>query len=341
MDQKINTVLENFSLEQLNTFGMNVRAGYFFPFNCFASLSEVLGSDRYSGLPRLILGGGSNILFTKDFEGLVLHPLFKGIDLVSEDADNYHIRVAGGENWDNFVSYAVSRNWCGIENLSGIPGNVGASPVQNIGAYGTEVKDFITEVESIDLKSFHVRKLTNADCMFGYRDSIFKNELKGSHLITHVTFRLKKRMDFNLCYGEIEKEVKQKEKITLISIREAVMRIRASKLPDPRVTGNAGSFFKNPVISSEVLGKILLDYPDAPRYKITGTEFKVPAGWLIEMCGWKGRKEGNAGVHDKQALVLVNNGNATGKEILNLSDKIIRSVHEKFHIILNTEVNII
>ncbi len=338
IQHKINSVLENVSLKQFNSFGVDVQANYFFSFNRLDCLINMLSTNKF---PKLILGGGSNILFTKNFEGLILQPLLKGIEVINENNEECFVRVACGECWDEFVAFAVSRNWCGVENLSGIPGNVGACPVQNIGAYGVEVKNVIYEVEALELETFNVQKFSNADCKFEYRDSVFKKEFKGKYLITHVTFCLQKKHDFNLCYGDIETAVKKIGAVNLENIREAVLQIRTNKLPDPSIIGNAGSFFKNPVISLLLLKKIMRDFAGVPHYKISNSEFKIPAGWLIDQCGWKNFRSGNVGVHDKQALVLVNYGNATGPEILNLADHIVASVFEKFQIKLSMEVNII
>lgn len=331
---------ENISLKQYNTFGIDVKASNFVEVTKIDELKVALRSNI---TPLLILGGGSNILLTKDFSGLVIKNNIKGIEVVSEDDESVVLKVGAGENWHQFVMYCIENNYCGIENLSLIPGNVGASPMQNIGAYGVEVKDVITKVEALDLNSFETKEFSNSECEFGYRTSIFKTREKGNFFITAVYFSLSKAPNLNTSYGAIEGELDRLgiDNPTVKDVSNAVINIRQSKLPDPNEIGNSGSFFKNPVVSSEVKDSILNNYPTAPNYPQKDGTFKMAAGWLIEQCGWKGKVIDNYGVHDKQALVLVNHGGAKGEDIFNLSEDIIKSVNQKFGITLEREVNII
>ena len=333
-------VKENISLKPYNTFGIEASARLFATCSTIQELMEVLKNPKYRKYKKLILGGGSNILFTKDFSGLVIKNSITGKKIVEENDDTVTIYVGAGEDWDEFVEYTVKNDWRGLENLSYIPGNVGASPIQNIGAYGEEVKNTIKEVETIDLEKLEKVVYQNEDCRFGYRRSIFKQELKNKRLITHVTFVLQKKHIFNLEYGALEETVKQKGDITLQNIRDSVIAIRKNKLPEPEELGSAGSFFKNPVIGKDTLKNLLKEFPNIPYYEMSPNEIKIPAGWLIDQLGWKGYREGYAGVHKKQALVLVNYGKANGKEIFQLSQKILRSVKEKYGIELEYEVNI-
>ncbi len=333
-------IQKNISLKLYNTFGIDVKARYFVEVTSVDELSSVL-KDNMKEL--LILGGGSNILLTQDFEGLVIKNNFKGIEIVSEDAAAVTLKVGAGENWHQFVMYCIGKGYCGIENLSLIPGNVGASPMQNIGAYGVEVKDVITKVEAVNLHDYSVRIFSNQECSFGYRTSIFKTTEKGNYFITSVTFKLSKIPNLNTSYGAIETELERLgiDEPTIKDVSTAVINIRQSKLPDPNEIGNSGSFFKNPVVTEAVKTKITHEYPDAPSYPQPNSVYKMAAGWLIEQCGWKGKIIDNYGVHDKQALVLVNYGGAKGSEIYKLSEEIIKSVEEKFGITLEREVNII
>ena len=291
----------------------------------------------------LILGGGSNMLFTNNFSGLVVKNNLKGIDVIAENNDEIVLKVGAGEVWHEFVMFCVEKNWSGIENLSLIPGTVGASPMQNIGAYGVEVKDVITEVEALDLEGFSIQKFSNTQCEFDYRSSIFKTTQKGKYFITSVTFRLSKKAKINSSYGAIEDELKNMGVInpTIKDISKAVINIRTSKLPDPKEIGNSGSFFKNPIISFAKKNELLEKNPSMPYYLQNNGTFKVAAGWLIEACGWKGKRIEDYGVHAKQALVLVNYGGATGYQIYQLSEEIIKSVQNTFGIELEREVNII
>jgi len=332
----------NYSLKNHNTFGLDVRCDYFFKFSEISEIQQFLISEpKLITLPTLVLGGGSNILFTKDFAGLVIYPQNKKITKLKEDEQNVWINAESGVSWDDFVQYCVEKNYGGVENLSYIPGNVGASPVQNIGAYGVEVKDVIDSVEALEILSAKKHIFSNSDCKFDYRDSVFKNELKNKFIIVNVTFKLTKTHTLTTHYGNIEDELKNYSHINIQTIREAVIAIRKRKLPEPSEIGNVGSFFKNPIISAKKAEKLKEKFPNIVLYKTSETEFKVAAGWLIEQCGWKGKQINGVGVHQHQALVLVKVGNATGKDIVNLSKKIQKSVKEKFDVEIHTEVNIL
>lgn len=334
----------HFSLRPYNSFGIEALARSFASFNTAEELSELVTEQLHPEKDQiLVLGGGSNILFTKDFDGWVLHNRMKGIGLLREDDRHFYLKAGAGENWHGFVQYCIDHNYAGAENLSLIPGNVGASPIQNIGAYGVEIKDLFHELEAFDLFEKQVRTFRSADCNFGYRDSVFKKSAKGRYVIMNVTYRLNKKPDFHIGYGAITQELERMgvQELDIRAVSEAVMHIRSSKLPDPGQTGNAGSFFKNPVISSVQYTDLAHEYPHIPGY-VAGEGFtKVAAGWLIEQCGWKGYRKGDAGCYPKQALVLVNYGNASGKEILDLSQAIIDSVEKKFGILLEREVNVV
>ncbi|MEI8059541.1 MAG: UDP-N-acetylmuramate dehydrogenase, partial [Ferruginibacter sp.] len=294
-------------------------------------------------LQTLILGGGSNILFTKNFDGIVLKNELKGIELLKEDEHYVYVKVGAGENWHQFVLHCISNNWAGVENLSLIPGNVGASPMQNIGAYGVEIKEVFHSLEAYHLNEKKIIAFNLNDCQFGYRESVFKKKYRNEFVIAHVTFRLKKQPNFNTSYGAIERELESMniKELSIKAISDAVIHIRTSKLPEPSLIGNAGSFFKNPEIDNVEFDKIKSAFPEMVGYKLPNNNVKVAAGWLIEQCGWKGYRQGDCGCFEKQALVLVNYGTANGSEILELSEKIIYSVNEKFGIILEKEVNII
>lgn len=335
-------IAQNISLKPFNSFGIEAIAAYYSRVNTAAALEELLQEPIVQHQKILVLGGGSNLLFTKDVNGLVIHNQIRGIHIIHETNDTIYLKVMAGEPWHELVQYCVAKNWGGIENLSLIPGNTGAAPIQNIGAYGVEIKDVIHEVEAIQLSDGKKMNLSNTDCAFGYRDSIFKNELKHSCIITAVTIRLTKNPTFNTSYGAINTEL-EKMKVSTLSISaisQAVINIRSSKLPDPSIIGNAGSFFKNPIISKTQYLQLLKDFPTIPSYS-SGENIKIPAGWLIEQCGWKGYRKGDAGCYDKQALVLVNYGNASGADIYELSTAIIQSVQTKFGIYLEREVNIL
>ena len=332
---------QNISLRQYNTFGIDAKAKLFATFSNQDQLLELLTPGPRT--PILILGGGSNVLFTKHFDGLVLKNEIKGIEIIKEDSNHVYVKVGAGENWHELVKYTIQRNWAGLENLSLIPGNVGASPMQNIGAYGVEIKETFEELEALHVREKKVHVFTVNDCEFGYRDSIFKRRYKNEFVILNVTFRLNKKPHFNTTYGAIEKELArmQVKELSIQSISQAVINIRSSKLPDPGKIGNAGSFFKNPEVSATQFKKLQSSFPDIIAYPLANGEYKLAAGWMIEKCGWKGIRRGDAGCHAEQALVLVNYGNATGNEIYHLSEDILGSVKKKFGVQLEREVNII
>lgn len=334
-------LLENYSLKKHNTFGIEAKAKYFFEFETEEEIQDFLKKNDIVDTQYIILGGGSNLLFTEDFDGLVLHPNITGIELLDEDEDSVLLRVGCNEEWDEFVGWAVDNDLYGIENLSLIPGKIGASPVQNIGAYGVEAREVIENVEAISIESKDTVIFSNARCEFGYRNSVFKNEYKNLFIITHVQFRLKKKADFKIHYGAIQKELEAYNEVNLKNIREVIIKIRESKLPDPEDLGNAGSFFKNPVVDKEKADKLKAQYENMPSYEVSDSETKLAAGWLIEQCDWKGKRFGDAGVHKDQALVLVNYGNANGNDILKLANDIRKSVMFKFGVKLEMEVNAI
>lgn len=336
-------ISENVSLRPYNTFGIAAQARFFSSFSNAAELEELLKTPPQQGLPHMILGGGSNILFTRNFDGFLLKNEIKGISVVGEDDSYIYVKAGAGETWHGFVMDCIKHNRAGLENLSLIPGNVGASPMQNIGAYGVEIKDCFHELEAYHLHDHAVVKFNNADCRFGYRESVFKRQYKGQFAILSVTYRLAKTPKLNTSYGAIEEELKHMgvHELTIQAISQAVINIRSSKLPDPAKIGNAGSFFKNPTVSAEKHAALKEAFPHIVAYPVAGGEFKLAAGWLIEQCGWKGFREGDAGVHARQALVLVNYADATGNEIYQLSQRVMDSVAEKFGVELEREVNII
>nr|WP_320120290.1 UDP-N-acetylmuramate dehydrogenase [uncultured Marinifilum sp.] len=334
-------LLENYSLKKHNTFGIEAKARYFFEFEKIEEIQKFLKENNITDTQYLILGGGSNLLFTENYDGLILHPNIKGIELLDEDEESVLLRVGCNEEWDEFVEWAVENEVYGIENLSLIPGKIGASPVQNIGAYGVEAKDIIENVEAISIETKNEVIFSNKQCEFAYRNSVFKNEYKNLFIITHVQFRLKKKANFKIHYGAIKKELEAYNEINLKNIREVIIKIRESKLPDPKELGNAGSFFKNPIIDKEKADDLKSKYEELPTYPINDFETKLAAGWLIEKCNWKGKRIGDAGVHKDQALVIVNYGNAKGNEILKLANDIRKSVLFKFGIKLEMEVNAI
>ena len=333
-------IQHDISLKKYNTFGVEAQASHFVSFGSEDELNALLKDHRLNDLPALIMGGGSNILFTRDFEGLVMHNNIRGMEILEEDDSTVLVKAGAGEKWDDFVGYTVTQGWSGLENLSYIPGNVGASPIQNIGAYGTEVKETIEQVQTLDRETFIPVPYSNNDCQFEYRNSIFKHRLKGKRVITHVVFRLSKKPDYKLSYGNLKEAVSHKGEINLTNIRDAVIETRRSKLPEPEETGSAGSFFKNPVIDSQAHQQLKAAWPNMPFYPMDNNQHKIPAGWLIDQLGWKGYREGDAGVHHKQALVLVNHGQAKGDQIYQLSRKIRESVLAEFNIELEYEVNI-
>lgn len=336
-------IQENHSLRSLNTFGLDVKAKYFAAIHSVEELCAVLADPLYGQLPRLVLGGGSNLLFTKDFEGIVIKMNIKGIEKIKEDDEHVWLKVGAGENWHQFVLYCIDHDYAGLENLSLIPGTVGAAPMQNIGAYGVEIKDVFEVLEAVRIKDRSVRTFTNEECQFGYRHSIFKQELKDQYIIVSATFRLNKQPVYNTSYGAIQETLEKfgVKELSIKAVSDAVIHIRQSKLPDPEKIGNAGSFFKNPSIEADLFARLKDAYPTIPGYKQEDGRVKVPAGWLIEQCGLKGKTAGNAGVHTHQALVLVNRGNANGAEIKQLAEAVQASVYEKFGITLSPEVNIV
>ena len=333
---------ENHSLKAHNTFGIDAKAKYYFEFTELEDLQVFLNSNKSWKEEKLIvLGEGSNILFMNDFDGLVIHPNVPGMNPVWEDRNHEWFEVGAGEVWDEFVEFAVNQGLGGAENLSLIPGKMGAAPVQNIGAYGQEVCRLVEKVKGFDLEKGCAVEFPATECGFAYRNSVFKNYLRNRFIITSVILRMDKFPEFNLGYGQLEEKVNEKGGASLHNIREAVIEIRSSKLPDVKELGNAGSFFKNPVVDKKMADQLLVTSPDIPVYPGGEGKYKLAAGWLIEQAGWKGKRIGDAGVHEQQALVLVNYGNASGKDIYALSKEICKSVSEKFGVTLEREVNCI
>lgn len=322
-----------------NTFGLDVKAGRWLEYASVEELKALIAEGQISS-PYLHVGSGSNLLFLGDFEGTVLHSAIKSIELVKQDAEKVWLRVGAGVIWDDFVAYCVERGYYGAENLSLIPGEVGASAVQNIGAYGVEVKDLISCVETVDVHGDR-RVFGVEECGYAYRNSVFKRPDMKSFFVTHVTFALNKAEQYTLNYGTIRQELEKYPQIDLATVRQVIVSIRESKLPDPKVLGNAGSFFMNPIVPRAKYETLLQEYPSMPSYQVDATHVKIPAGWMIEQCGWKGKSLGNAAVHDKQALVLVNCGGATGADIVALSDAVRAAVREKFGVEIHPEVNMI
>lgn len=339
--------VENIALAPYTSFAVESTARYFSAFSNTEELEELL--EWRKELPLLILGGGSNLLLTRDVGGLVLKNEIAGITELHEDNEYVYVRAGAGENWHHFVSYCIERNWAGLENLSLIPGNVGASPMQNIGAYGVEVEDLFWDLEALQIGDKKRVTFTRSDCGFGYRESVFKNKYKGQFIILSVTYRLRKHPRFNTSYGAIEQELEKMgvSELTIKAVSDAVVRIRSSKLPDPKQIGNAGSFFKNPSVSKTQCDQLRSQFPELVAYPNADGSCKLAAGWLIEHAGpapgisWKGYRRGDAGCHERQALVLVNYGNAGGNEIYQLSEDILQSVKAKFGVVLEREVNII
>ncbi len=329
------------SLLNHNTFGIDCCCRKIYEPQTAEELVALLPELRQA--PLLVIGGGSNLLFTQDFDGNVLHPQIRGIEVRREDNGSVLLRCGAGEVWDDVVAYAVEHGYYGMENLSLIPGEVGASAVQNIGAYGAEAKDVIYAIEAIDIATGEGRIFFNDDCAYGYRESKFKSEWKGKYVITYVTYRLSKTFTPHLDYGNLRTVLVEKGITipTAAEVRQAVIEIRESKLPDVKMEGNAGSFFKNPVVSREKFEALLADYPNMPHYNVDAEHEKIPAGWMIDQCGWKGKTLGRAGVHSKQALVLVNKGGATGSEIVALCEAVRKDVYDKFGVHISPEVNII
>jgi UDP-N-acetylmuramate dehydrogenase len=334
---------KNISLKPYNTFGIDAKAKFFSEIYDETQLKEILSSEECKSLPKLILGGGSNVLLTKNFDGLALKISIPGIETINEDDETVLIKAGAGEIWHKLVLFCVEKNYGGIENLSLIPGTVGAAPIQNIGAYGHEIKDVFDNLNGVYIEDGKSATFKKDECKFAYRDSIFKNELKDKFIITYVTLRLSKNPVINISYGNVKSELDKLgyNNIGIKEVSDVITKIRKSKLPDPAVIGNAGSFFKNPEIPEEKFNQLKENFSDIVGFKLENGKVKVPAGWLIESCGWKGKKVGNTGSHAKQSLVLVNYGSASGEEVLNLAEKIKESVLEKFGIELKEEVNII
>lgn len=341
-----NLIQQKAPLSSYNTFGIATFANYFASIQETSQLKSILLQKKYLATPKLILGGGSNILFTKDFDGLVLFNQLKGKEVVRENADFVWLKVASGENWHDLVQYCVSQNWGGIENLSLIPGTVGAAPIQNIGAYGVELKNIFHCLEAIHLQTTDCKRFNTADCQFAYRNSIFKQALKGQYFITSVTLKLSKKPTFSIQYGAIQRTLEKmnitSENLTIQAISQAICTIRQRKLPDPKVLGNSGSFFKNPELPANFFRqKLQAHHPNIPHYPLENGQVKVPAAWLIEQCGWKGKRQGDAGVYTRHALILVNHGKAKGLEIKQLANDIQDSVWKRFGVQLECEVNVL
>ncbi len=334
------TIQQNISLLSFNTFGIDAYAEQYAEVSNINELSEILSKQK----PDFILGGGSNVLFTKDVQGLVVKNNFTGKEVIQEDENEVHVKFGAGENWHECVLWAVERDYGGIENLSLIPGTIGAAPIQNIGAYGVELKQVFVSLEAVHMQEKSIRTFVNRECLFGYRSSIFKNEFKDQYFITSVTLKLtKNNHQLNTSYGTIEKTLENTgiDTPSIRSISDAVISIRSSKLPDPAKIGNAGSFFKNPVLLKSQFEVLQAKHPDMFCYDMPNNYAKIPAGWLIEQCGWKGKRIGNAGTHINQALVLVNHGGAAGEDILRVAYEIQDAVHSKYQILLKPEVNIL
>lgn len=332
---------QNISLKNYNTFGLDVQTKYFYEFDSEDDLKQILQENYLQNNKLLIVGQGSNLLFLNDFDGVVLHSAIKDIKVLEQKRDDVLLEVGSGVVWDDLVAYCVENHWWGIENLSLVPGETGAAAIQNIGAYGAEIKDVVQKVKTIEIASSSSRIFDVTECGYGYRQSIFKKELKDKFIITSVIIKLSCKALLNLSYQHLEQEVLKRGALNLQNIRNTIIEIRESKLPDPKVLGNAGSFFMNPVVAKDKYEALQREYPQMPHYNVSATEEKIPAGWLIEQCGWKGKSTGNVGVHEKQALVLVNLGGAKGKEIAQLAHQIQISVADRFGIELIPEVNFI
>ncbi len=328
-------------LKDLNSFGLDCRAASFARPENLKALCEVLDNPDYKNMPLLVLGEGSNILFRNDFDGLVLQPGMEGIDVVKEDGNELVVKVGASENWDSWVTHSIEKGWFGLENLSLIPGSVGSAPVQNIGAYGIELKDRFEWLEAWDLQEKQLIQLDHQACRFGYRSSIFKGKAKGRYIITHVAFRLSTRPNLKLDYGNVQREFALAKGSTPLDLRKVIIAIRSSRLPDPKLHGNAGSFFKNPVVDRTIFSCIRVEYPDVPFYPDDGNQMKIPAAWLIEKSAWKGKRVGNVGTWPSQPLVIINYGGATGQEIYDFSEKILEDVERIFGITLEREINVI
>jgi len=335
-------LLKNHPLQSYNTFRINASAKHFLPIYEEKQLMDFLLKSEFNPEQFFVLGGGSNVLFKDDFEGCVLKNELRGIKVVDEDEEGFLVQAAGGEDWHCFVQHCVANDMAGIENLSLIPGTVGAAPVQNIGAYGVELDQVFHSLEAIHLASAKKVVFDKEDCQFSYRNSIFKETFKGEYFITSVTFRLSKKANYKLDYGAIKDELeKTAEPLSIRLVSEVICKIRQGKLPDPRTLGNCGSFFKNPIIEKRKYEQLQQDYPKIPAYPASATMVKIPAAWLIQQCGWKGYKKGDSGVYKNHALVLVNYGTASGKNIYDLSSEIMESVHNRFNVQLEREVQVV
>lgn len=334
-------IIKDFSLRKINTFNIDAHAKYYAAPTNKEELVDILSNKDLKAENKLILGGGSNMLFLNDYNGLIIHPHFKGIKVVSENDESVTVQAYASEDWDDFVEWTVEQGYGGLENLSKIPGVVGACPVQNIGAYGVEVGDLIEKVEVVELSTGKLHLLNNADCKFGYRNSVFKQSAKGKYIIVSVFFKISKQPQFKTHYGAVAEELKKLGEVSLRNIRTAIINIRDSKLPDPKELPNAGSFFKNPVVDSIKKEYLENKFPDIVSYKVSDNEYKIAAGWMIDYLGWKGKGIGGAAVHEKQALVLVNKNNATGQDVVDLAIKIKEDVYKTFEVELEFEVNII
>lgn len=335
-------IIDNFSLKNYNTFGIEAKAKQFVSVHSVEELQTVLKENPAQ--KKFILGGGSNMLLTKDIEALTIHVDIKGKTIIDQTEDAVWVEAKAGENWHEFVLWTIDQDFGGLENMSLIPGNVGTTPIQNIGAYGTEIKNTFVYCDAVNIQTLEIRRFNKEECKFGYRESIFKNEVKDQYIIVSVVFKLtRKNHKINISYGDIAAELAKKDisAPTLKEVSNAIITIRQSKLPDPKELGNSGSFFKNPIIPKSDFERIHLLHPEMPSYTVSETEVKVPAGWLIEKAGFKGKRFGDAGIHKNQALVLVNYGNATGQEILKVSKEIQKTVKELFDIEIEAEVNVI
>lgn len=336
-------IKENISLKKHNTFGINAKAKYSVKVKSIAEVQELISHKRYRSERKFILGGGSNILLLNDFDGLLIRNRIKGIDIIDENETHIWLKVGAGEVWHDLVINTVESNLGGIENLSLIPGRMGAAPMQNIGAYGVELTSVFEELSAVHRETGDLEIFSNKDCAFGYRESVFKNKFKDQFIICDVTIKLNKHPEFNVSYGAIQTTLEEMkiENLSVKAISDAVVKIRSGKLPDPKVLGNSGSFFKNPIVSESILTKIQAAYPDVPNYPAPNEQVKLAAGWLIEKAGWKGKRMGEVGTYEKQALILVNHGKATGEELWEHALKIQSAVEEKFNIKLQPEVNLV
>ena len=329
-------ISKNASLKSHNSFGIDVDCRYLVKLHNIQDIDEVLAAKQFRNIPRLILGGGSNVLFRKNYDGLVILVSNAGIQLLDEDEQNFYIQASAGENWHHFVQHCLQHGWAGLENLSLIPGTVGAAPMQNIGAYGVELSDRFHALSAIDLSTSERLSFDRKACQFGYRDSLFKRQ-RGRYLITDITVKLARQPEWTLDYAGIRESLKESEPVTAIAISDAVCRLRRSKLPDPEVLGNAGSFFKNPVVSQQLHKQLSDRYPDIPAWPAEQSRYKLSAAWLIEQCGWKGKRREDAGLYDKHALILVNYGHASGAALWQLAESVMHSVEDRFGISLEPE----